>query len=276
MFKLINDEHEKIIADFVNSLKEESDIKATIDKIDIIIKKIHNDIPDNKRISYGLYSVCKDFGNILFKFINNRIDVLKLSTNLFENSNNSNVKIIAMNLLAHYGVHDINSLDIVYDYFIKAALEKDWVIHECSCGFMSLIIQKYPDETKEFMLKLIKSDSAILRRFAGESLRPIERNKWFHKNPDYQLSIIKNLFKESDPYPRTSAGNNLSDWSRLYPDMVYQIVQELVESGDKNSYWIAYRACRNLVKKEPLKVLDLLKINEYKYKDRYFKRDDLQ
>ena len=54
--------------------------------------------------------------------------------------------------------------------------------------------------------------------------------------------------------------------------MVYKLVKELVASGDKNSYWIAYRACRNLVKKEPDKVMNVLKIDEYKYKNRTYKK----
>ena len=71
-------------------------------------------------------------------------------------------------------------------------------------------------------------------------------------------------------------GNNLSDLARRLPDLVYELVKELVESGDKNSYWIAYRACRNLVKKEPIKVMDLLRVDEYKYKNRIYQRNDYQ
>ena len=52
------------------------------------------------------------------------------------------------------------------------------------------------------------------------------------------------------------------------------MVRELVDSRDENSYWIAYRACRNLVKKEPIKVMDLLKVNEYEYKKRIHRRSD--
>ena len=68
--------------------------------------------------------------------------------------------------------------------------------------------------------------------------------------------------------------------------IIFQLIREvffdnrskltLVERGDKNSYWIAYRACRNLVKKEPIKVMDLLKIDEYKYKNRIHRRSDYQ
>jgi 3-methyladenine DNA glycosylase AlkC len=84
------------------------------------------------------------------------------------------------------------------------------------------------------------------------------------------------MFRESSPYPRTSVGNNLSDLARKLPDLVCDLVRGLVDSGDKNSYWIAYRACRNLVKKDPIKVMDLLKTDEYKYKKRRYKRDDYQ
>ncbi|MBN1358009.1 hypothetical protein JW988_04480, partial [Candidatus Bathyarchaeota archaeon] len=77
-------------------------------------------------------------------------------------------------------------------------------------------------------------------------------------------------------YPRTSLGNNLSDLAKQLPDLVFELVAELVASGDRNSYWIAYRACRNLVKKEPIKVMNLLKIDEYRYKKRVYRRSEYQ
>jgi hypothetical protein len=67
-------------------------------------------------------------------------------------------------------------------------------------------------------------------------------------------------------------GNNLSDLARRLPDLVYDLVRELVDSGDENSYWIAYRACRNLVKADPVRVMDLLAVDEYRYKKRNYQR----
>ncbi len=52
-------------------------------------------------------------------------------------------------------------------------------------------------------------------------------------------------------------------------------MKKLAGSGNDNSYWIAYRACRNLVKKEPVLVMDILKIDRYKYKDRDVERKDV-
>ena len=124
------------------------------------------------------------------------------------------------------------------------------------------------------MLRLAKSEDANVRRFVGETLRPVRENRWFYRNHDYPLSIIKEMFKESSAYARTSVGNNLSDLARQCPDTVYDVVGGLVENGDRNSYWIACRACRNLVKTDSLKVMDLLKVHEYRYKERIYKRSD--
>lgn len=70
-------------------------------------------------------------------------------------------------------------------------------------------------------------------------------------------------------------GNNLSDLVRRQPELVYALVAELVETGEKNSYWIAYRACRNLVKQDPLRVMDLLRVDRYHYKKTRYERADL-
>jgi 3-methyladenine DNA glycosylase AlkC len=134
--------------------------------------------------------------------------------------------------------------------------------------FFRKIIKKHPAIAKKILLNLVNSSYSNIRRFVSETLRPVKENKWFHDRPEYPLSILRNLFKESAAYPRTSVGNNLSDLAKRNPELVYKLVKELVDSGNENSYWIAYRACRSLVKKEPDKVMKLLKVDEYKYKNR--------
>jgi hypothetical protein len=113
-----------------------------------------------------------------------------------------------------------------------------------------------------------------VRRFVGETLRPVQENRWFYRVPEYPPAIIREMFKESSSYPRTSVGNNLSDLARQCPETAYDVVRELVDSGDKNSHWIACRACRNLVKEDPIKVMDLLKVDGYRYKERIYRRSD--
>jgi 3-methyladenine DNA glycosylase AlkC len=125
-------------------------------------------------------------------------------------------------------------------------------------------------------MTLTESKDPAIRRFISETLRPVRENRWFYKDPDYSLSILRNMFKENSEYPRTSVGNNLSDLARHLPDLVLELVRELVASRDCNSYWIAYRACRNLVKKEPIRVMSLLHVDEYRYKKKVYKRSEHQ
>jgi 3-methyladenine DNA glycosylase AlkC len=126
----------------------------------------------------------------------------------------------------------------------------------------------------EYLLRLTASKDPNVRRFVSETLRPVKENRWFYGNPNYSLTILRNLFREDSEYPRTSVGNNLSDLARHLPDFVFELAKELVASGDPNSRWIAYRACRNLVKKEPIRVMNLLHIDEYRYKKRVYRRSD--
>jgi hypothetical protein len=132
---------------------------------------------------------------------------------------------------------------------------------------------KYPDEMHRWYKMMVVSNDPMKRRFACESLRPVADNQWFKKHPDFVFPIIEKLYRESDKYPRTSIGNSLSDWMRIDEERTLKIVRKLAGSGDKNAYWIAYRACRNLVKKKPLLVMEILKTDRYVYKDRRYYRD---
>ncbi len=246
------------------------DYAFAIGNISPIADELYANIPDNKRISYGIVHVIKTLSEYLYTHLT-EIDapVYQVASHIFEEGADSQSKGVALGMLSYCGLNDYRA---VLPYFESAAASSDWEVRELAQMFFRKLIKKHPGEMKEYLLKLVKSKDANIRRFVAETLRPVQENRWFYKNPDYSLSILRNMFRESSAYPRTSVGNNLSDLARGLPDLVYDLVAELVESGDKNSYWIAYRACRNLVKKEPGKVMDLLKVDEYKYKKRILKR----
>ena len=239
-----------------------------------IIDKLYANIPDNKRISYGRVYTIKILSEYLYnRFIELDVQTFEVASNIFNKSDDFKSKGVSLGVLSFYGLNDFKK---VLTYFESAAVSSNWDVRELSVILFRKLIKKYPDEMKEYLLQIVKSEDANIRRFVSETLRPVRENQWFYKNPDYPLSILKNMFKESSSYPRTSVGNNLSDLARRLPELVYGIVKELVDSRGKNSYWIAYRACRNLVKREPIKVMDLLRVDEYKYKKRIYKRSDYQ
>lgn len=263
----------KIQKDIIDLLLQ-GEYDLVMECIPPIVDELYANIPDNKRISYGIVHVIKTLSEYLYTHLV-EIDapVYQVASHIFEESDDSKSKGVSLGILSFYGLGDYKK---ALPYFESAAASSDWQMREFAQMFFRKLIKKHPGEMKEYLLKLVKSKDANIQRFVAETLRPVQENRWFYKNPDYPLSILRNMFKESSSYPRTSVGNNLSDLARRLPDLVYDLVAELVESGDKNSYWIAYRACRNLVKKEPVKVMDLLKVDEYKYKKRIYQRIDYQ
>lgn len=246
-----------------------NEIKVVIANVPDLVRKFHSSIPENKRISYGIVHVVRLIGNYLFQHFSESGDSsFEKVKKWFDNSNDSDNTAVSMCILSNFGM---NHYQEVLPYFRQAAASENWEIREIVQMFFRKLIKKYPADSKEFLLELVVNQDPNVRRFVAETLRPVVENKWFHKNPDYPVSIISFLFKEKNPYPRTSVGNNLSDLSRQNPELVFRLVNGLVESGDKNAYWIAYRACRNLVKREKERVLTLLKIKEYKYKDKIYR-----
>jgi 3-methyladenine DNA glycosylase AlkC len=272
--KILNDEIEKKIQKGIVDPILRKEYDSAIRNISNVIDELYANIPDNKRISYGRVHTIKVLSEYLYaRLIKIDAPVYEIATSIFKTSNHFKSKGVSLGILSFYALSNYKD---VLPYFESAAISSNWDMRELAQMFFRRLIRKYPDEMKKYLLQLVKSDDPNIRRFVGETLRPVQENRWFYKNPDYPLSILRKMFKESSPYPRTSVGNNLSDLARQLPNLVYDLVQELVESGDENSYWIAYRACRNLVKKEPIKVMDLLRLDEYKYKKRIHKRSDYQ
>jgi len=270
--ELLNDNiTANIKSDIIDRLLQ-GDYDSAISNISSILSRLHDNIPDKKRISYGIVHTIKILSEHLYaRLIDAEKPVLSIACEIFDRSSDPGVKGVAIGMLSYYGLSDYKA---VLPYFESAATSSDWKLREHTQMFFRKLIKKYPNEMKAYLSRLANSRDANLRRFVAETLRPVQENRWFYRNPDYPLSIIKEMFKESSAYARTSVGNNLSDLARQCPETVYDVVGGLVENGDRNSYWIAYRACRNLVKTDALKVMDLLKVDEYRYKERIYKRSD--
>lgn len=268
-FQLINPQHLTEITSLVEKIPttEISDISSHLASI---IEQVRSDIPEKRRVSTGRYSIVKALGEALYSLLE---DPFEFSVALLETPEDPFVRSLGLQILSLVAV-GIGKIDQVIPIFESAAGDEDWIVRECASGLVRKLIKSFPEQTKAWYLEMVQSPDPNQRRFVSESLRPVVENRWFHKEPNFALSIIRHLFYESAPYPRTSVGNNMSDWMRVNEEIAWPIVAELAQNGDKNSYWIAYRACRNLVKKDPIRVMDLLAVDEYKYKSRVHYRQD--
>jgi len=276
MFEIIKTQHKSRISELVRCIKNLTVYKISTE-LDRIIKQIYTDIPPNKRISYGRYSIIKKMGEIIYPQLNEiNVDIQALAYGIFEKQESDCfVRSLGIQLASIFAT-ETGELNQVLILFERAAIDKTWEVRESAVGFVRKLIKEYPDFMHKWFFEKTKSESHLLRRFVCESLRPVAENRWFKNNSDYPFPILKNLFTESAEYPRTSIGNGLSDWIRINEKVSLPIVKELATNGNKNSYWIAYRACRNLVKKNPILVMDILKTDSYKYKNRKYLRKDYQ
>jgi 3-methyladenine DNA glycosylase AlkC len=268
-----NDIKTKIQHDIMDNVLQ-GKYASTVKSMPLILEALHGRIPENKRVSFGRVYTVQVLSRYLFSSLMERdANVYKIGATLFERSEDSGSKGVALGILSFCGIADYGR---VLPFFEASASSDDWNAREFAQMFFRKLIHERPDETKEYLSKLTESKDPHIRRFVSETLRPVRENKWFYKNPAYPLSILRSLFRESSEYPRTSVGNNLSDLARHLPGLVSDLVRELVASGDRNSYWIAYRACRNLVKKEPVRAMTLLRVDEYRYKKRVYRRSEYQ
>jgi hypothetical protein len=241
-----------------------------------IIEQVHKEIPERKRISYGRYNIIKKIGMFIYPILENSgSDILLFASKLVDyESNDPFIKSLGVKLFSIYGEKS-GDLDIVLPLFENVANNDNWIVRECSAGFFRKLISAFPDKIHVWYKKMAQSKLPMKRRFAIESLRPVVENHWLKKKPEFAFSILELMYKENAEYPRTSVGNSLSDWMRIDEKRTLDVVEKLANSGNKDSYWIAYRACRNLVKREPVMVMDILKIDRYKYKDREIERNDI-
>ena len=243
-----------------------------VENVRIVLDSMYAAIPEKKRISHGRYTTIKSLAEKLFEELRvANLPIVEIGATILNSSNDYRTMGVGMGILSLHGVEDYRS---VLPYFESTAQSDHWEPREYAQGLFRKIVKAHRVAIRPHLLEYVQSDSPNLRRFVSEMLRPVAENRWLYKDIEYSISILRHLFKEPHPYPRTSVGNNLSDISRRNPELVFQLVDELVSMEDKNAYWIATRACRNLVKEYPIRVMDALGIDEYKYKSRTHKRSD--
>jgi 3-methyladenine DNA glycosylase AlkC len=275
-FELITAEHRSRIRGLAQSARGAAP-PDLVPEMESLIARIRNDIPPRKRISYGRYTITKAMGLLLHAELRKAgVGVRELGVAVLEDrAHDPFVRSLGVQLVSIEGC-ETGDLDTTLPIFELAATDERWEVRECSAGFVRKLVRRYPERMLAWYLRQARSDDPYLRRFACESIRPVADNRWFRERPAFCFTVMECLYAEADPYPRASVGNSLSDWSRIDEERVFGIVEELARSGDKNSYWIAYRACRNLVKSSPKRVMDALRVDEYVYKKRVYRRTDIE
>lgn len=249
-----------------------SNINQGIKELQKLKDDIYAAIPDKQRRSRGITWVLQRICGLIITVCPQEEAFRDIALTLHENLGKTDkLQGVPIFLMGEYGkTHPTN----VLDFFAEVASAEEWEIREFAAGGFQKLLEPNKEILHPWLRRMAQAESPNARRFVSEMLRPVSTGRWLREEPQYSISVLRLLFQEGHPYPRTSVGNNLSDLSRYHPDLILSIVRELVESKDENSYWIAYRACRNLVKEYPHRVMDVLEATEYHYKDRHYYRKE--
>jgi hypothetical protein len=193
--ELLNDKlTRRIKSDIIDRLLQD-DYDSSICNISSILSQLHDNIPDNKRISYGIVHTIKILSEHLYTRLSDvEVSIFRIAAKIFDESDDPSVKGVALGILSYHGLSDYRA---VLPYFESAAASPDWGLREHTQMFFRKLIKNYPDEMKTYLLLLARSKDANLRRFVAETLRPVQENRWFYKQPEYPLSILRVMFKES-------------------------------------------------------------------------------
>ena len=261
---------EQEVAAAILAVLERSQAALAVENLRAFKDDLYAAIPDKKRQSRGITWVLMRLGLLLAASCHDSGHVRAASDALFEAMELEDRLVgVPVYMMAEYGK---TYPEEVLDFFRTAGGSGHWEVREFASSGFRRVIKSNRNVALPWLRQCAQDDSPNVRRFTSETLRPVVENRWLNDAPHPSLDILQLLYCESHPYPRTSVGNNLSDLARRNPALILSIVQELVASGNRNSYWIAHRACRNIVKKEPELVMDILEVDAYHYKDRRYYR----
>jgi len=142
--KIMNDEIEKKIQTQIIKKIQEKEYDSTIEAIPQIIDALYANIPDNKRISYGIVHTVKVLSEYLYtRFTELNVPVYETASNIFYNGNDFKSKGVSLGILSFYGLDDYEK---VLPYFESAAVSSNFDLREMAQMFFRKIIKMYPNE----------------------------------------------------------------------------------------------------------------------------------
>ncbi len=255
--------------EFWNRIRS-NDYEWTEMKIIQMLEIMHKGIDEKRRSSYGIVYVvnnlCKDLYSRILK---QKLDPYEIGLGMIRGFTGFRSVCVGFGVISHVGV---KTPEKVWPVILEGADHELWEVKEFIQMFVRKMTKVHKDYVQSKLIESAQSDNPNYRRFASEALRPVVENRWIQDEPEFSLKVLRCLFKEQHEFPRVSVGNNLSDLSRKNPELIFGIVEELMRMNDDNSTFIAHRACRNLVKTDKKRVLDLLGVDEYVYKGKKYKR----
>jgi hypothetical protein len=126
--KLLNKEIKRRIDDSIVESLRRKEYDLAMDSIARVVDDIHDSIPGNKRVSYGIVYAIKTLGDCVDgRLAQAGVSILPAASRMLKASSDAKCRGVALGLLAFHGVDDLGS---VLPHFEAAAASSDWATRE--------------------------------------------------------------------------------------------------------------------------------------------------
>jgi len=139
-----------------------------------VLDELHASVPDSKRISHGIVYTVKLLSEYLYtQHYQAHSPVYEIAAGLFSTGEEAHCRGVALGMLSFSGLEDYPR---VLPHFETAAAAESWDLREFAQMFFRSLIKKHPGQMQAFLLCLVDSEDANIRRFVAETLRPVQEN----------------------------------------------------------------------------------------------------
>lgn len=229
-----------------------------------MIQHIKESIPPSQRTGKGIVWSLRQIRKEIIKE-KVPLDVKKRSLEVLINSELWQIRHFASLIATNCGTVE-KKIHPYLSIIASAANDSHFGVRESAQMAMREFLQVFPDKILQlYDDEWLTHPEENIRRCVSESLRPVlvGGKNWIREEPREAIKRLKRLNSDPSVYVRKSVGNNLSDISRRYPDLIVTTLTNWLNenSYDKWTLFVARKACRNIVKSHPDEVNNLLRGN---------------
>ncbi|MBU0580629.1 MAG: DNA alkylation repair protein [Candidatus Margulisbacteria bacterium] len=235
-----------------------------------LIKQNYFDLPQEKRLLKDTFLAEEKLGRKIFTRISSlNLPLLNIIKKLLF-SKKRELIILGLFILAEYGRVYPHKAFLFYKAF---AMNDDEKVRKSVVLSFRRVLVKKRKESLIYLKKLTLNFNIRTRWFVCAALSPTGENRWILEEPKKILDILKWFMRDSAMPIKEVLGNNLNELAKKQPEIIMEFVERQLKLGNLHTYWIVYRAARDLVKntKYRSRILKLLKIDAYTYQKKTFR-----
>ena len=227
--------------EFCKTINDWQPTGELFEKINEILKKEYEMIPEKERIGKGIKFISNHVAKGVFQYQFNKkkanisfiVELVETSFSYGEKAESNILQLFALHIIAEFLVTFPEEFEEIIPLIEKYACHSNWIVRETIADAILSGLKKIPEITIETLYKWVRHSNENVRRLVSESLRPHTTIKWLRdptKN-DMVLEILSSLKQDPSIYVRKSVGNNLKDLTKYMPKKILTLMKSWMDNA---------------------------------------------